>query len=85
MYTPAAFSTPSRQADTFSQELIALARERQGQNPTLGLPDVLVAMELAKVALLAESGVTMTRSRALVVGAVVLLAVIAAFVFVANS
>ena len=68
----------------FSQELIALIRTRRAQDPTLGLPDVLVAMELAKAALLSESGVTTARNRAVLVAAAVLISGVAAFLFFAS-
>jgi hypothetical protein len=65
VYTPTAISNTSPQAHGFSQELIALIRERRAQNPTLGVPDVLVALELAKASLLSESGVSAARMRIL--------------------
>ncbi len=69
----------------FSQELIALVRERRAQTPTLGLPDALVAMELAKAALLSESGVTTARTHALIVAAAVLVAAVSAFIVFASQ
>ena len=69
----------------FSQEIIALIRERRAQTPMLGLPDALVAMELAKAALLSESGITTARSHALIVVAAALIVAVSAFVIFASQ
>jgi hypothetical protein len=85
VYSPTVISNPSREAEMFSQEIIALTRERRAQTPALGLPDALVAMELAKGALLSESGITTARSHVLIVAAAVLIAAVSAFVIFASQ
>ncbi|MFQ5513583.1 MAG: hypothetical protein ACE5FG_04035 [Myxococcota bacterium] len=85
MYTPTTFANPSAQAEALSRELDALIRTQRAQNPTLGLPDVLVAMELAKAGLLDEAGLTAARSRVLGVALAALIVGVSAFLFFAAS
>lgn len=58
MYTPTAFANPSQRAHALSQELLTLVSQRRSQDPALGVPDSLVALELAKASLLSPSGAT---------------------------
>lgn len=51
----------------------------------LGLPDLLVGIELAKSSLLSESGVSAARSRILVLAAAALIAGVAAFILFTSN
>jgi len=73
VYTPTTLSNPSARAQGLSEELSAVLRERRAQDPTLGLPDVLVATEVIRASLLSESGITAARSRIVAVVAALLL------------
>jgi len=69
---------PSHRAQALSQELLALVNQRRSHDPTLGLPDALVALELAKASLLSQGAGGVARQQ-LALGAVVLAVVIAGF------
>ena len=78
VYTHTILTNPSQRAQALSHELLALVGQRRSHDPTLGIPDTLVALELAKATLLAE-GAGSIASRQLALGAVVLAVVIAGF------
>lgn len=84
MQTPTSISNPSPRAEAFSRELIDLVRRHRERDPSCGLPDVLVALELAKASLLAEAGMTGVR-RAIFAVVAAILAAATAFVFLAAS
>lgn len=67
-------NSASPRAKSLSQEVRALIRERRSHDPGLGVPDALVALELARASLLEESGVTAVGRRLIVAvaGAVLL-------------
>ncbi len=80
MYPATHYASPSVRAQTLSQELIGLLRQRRAQDPGLGVSDAVMALELAKASLLSESGL-MGRRVALVVGAAIALIVALGVVF----
>ena len=79
MYTPTKITDPPPRAQALSYDLAALIKERRTQDPSLGVPDTLVALELAKTSLLEESGITLARGRFALVAAVALSAAVAGF------
>ena len=80
-YTPTAFANPSQRAHALSQELLTLVSQRRAQDPALGVPDSLVALELAKASLLSQSGVAGAPQRMVVLAlaAAALIAGVAVF------
>jgi hypothetical protein len=78
VYSHTTFANPSQRAQALSHELLALVSQRRSHDPALGIPDTLVALELAKASLLTE-GTGAVASQHLALGAVVLAVVIAGF------
>jgi hypothetical protein len=79
VYTSTTIADPSPRAEALSGEVLALLRERRGQDPNLGVLETLVALELVKASLLEESGVASAGRRTVVVVAVALSVAVAAF------
>jgi hypothetical protein len=72
-------------AQGLARELEAIVKERRGQDPGLGIPDALVALDLVKASLLEESGIAPAGTRAILVAAVALAITVAGFMlFVAS-
>jgi hypothetical protein len=83
VYTSTTIADPSPRAEALSRDVLALLRERRGQDPALGVLEALVALELVKASLLEESGVaTAGRRIVLVAAAALALAVAASMIFV---
>jgi hypothetical protein len=76
VYPHTTFANPSQRAQALSHELLALVSQRRSHDPALGIPDTLVALELAKASLLTEGT---GAGQHLALGAVVLAVVIAGF------
>jgi hypothetical protein len=78
VYSHTTLANPSQRAQALSHELLALVSQRRSQDPALGVPDTLVALELAKASLLSQGSGALA-SRQLALGAVVLAVVVASF------
>jgi hypothetical protein len=76
VYSPTRIVDASPRAKALSQDLAALIKERRMQDPSLGVPDAFVALELLKVSLLEESGVTAASGRVAAIAGVALAAVV---------
>jgi hypothetical protein len=76
---------PSARAQALSHDLTALIAERRTQDPSLGVPDTLVALELAKASLLEDAGVPLAGGRAVLIAAVALAVAVVAFALFAVS
>jgi len=82
VYTPTTITDASPRAQALSQEVAALINQRRTEDPSLGVPDSLVALELAKASLLQESGIPLAGRRLVLAALVALsLAVTGFFVF----
>jgi hypothetical protein len=77
VYTLTTIADPSLRAKALSQELAALIKQRQAQDPSLGAADAFVALELLKASLLEESGVAVSGRRVALIAAVALSAAVA--------
>lgn len=87
VYTPTTFTDASRRAQALSQDVASLIRRRRSEDPSLGVPDALLALELAKASLLEESGIGLTGRRLLLAVAVALSVAVTGFsvFFLMNS
>jgi hypothetical protein len=79
VYTPTKLSNPPPRAKALFCDVVAMIKERRAQDPSLGVPDTLIALELVKSSLLEESGITLARGRFALVAAVALSAMVAGF------
>jgi thiazole synthase ThiGH ThiG subunit len=85
VYTATTSTDASPRAQGLSRDLAALIRERRAQDAGLGLPDAIVALELTREALLAESGVALAARRGVLAVALALAILVAGFAFFAMS
>jgi hypothetical protein len=81
VYTPTTIADPSPRAQALSRDLASLVERRRAQDPGLGVPDALVALELVKASMLEESGVALTGRRAVLVAIVALAVATAGMAF----
>lgn len=79
MYTATTLTDPPPRAKALSLALDAMIREQRERDPSLGVPDALVALELTKAALLEQSGVPVAGRRAALVVAAALAVAVAGF------
>jgi hypothetical protein len=79
VYTPTKITDPPPRAQALSYDVAALIKERRTQDPSLGVPDTLVALELVKTSVLEESGITLARGRFALIAAVGLAAAVVGF------
>jgi hypothetical protein len=74
MYTSTTIVDPSPQAEALSREILNVFDEHRAKDPDLGIPDTLVALELAKASVLEKFGISLPRTWGVLVTALLLLA-----------
>jgi hypothetical protein len=78
VYSRTTTTDPTPRIEALSRDVKALIKERRAQDPRLGVPDALAALELVKASLLEESGFPLAGRRAVLLAMALLLAVTAA-------